>query len=159
MEILIVRAVGVCLFSEPVTLSFRTGSKTAAALIAARLGFETTAMDPLLQVSSWQEAENQQVPWIILFSKYDKPPLSAGQNDGLLAKDRCGLRVYRHRGINVLLVFGASGESRYYAAMQFFSRFPYMWDVKGRETGELWSKIKTQVQCCGRHAPARRKGV
>lgn len=117
----------------------------AAALIAARLGFETTAMDPMLAVSSWQEAVNQKAAWLILFSRYDKPPLSGEQKEGLTSKDDCGLRVYRYRGINVLLVFGASGQSRYYAARQFFSRFPYMWDVVGRETGEMWSKIKTQI--------------
>jgi hypothetical protein len=108
----------------------------AAAAIAARLGFETSAMDPSLCVSGWEEAKKKKIQWLINFTAV-KP--KKGE------KESSGLKVYRKNGIKVIEIFGETPQARKYAAVNFFSRFPYIWDITGRETGELWDQVKKDI--------------
>jgi hypothetical protein len=108
----------------------------AAAAIAARLGFETSAMDPSLCVSGISEARKNGVNWLISFSTV-KPGGS---------KENCGVRVFRRDGMNRIDIYGENPGARCHAAVTFFSRFPYIWDVVGKETGELWQYIKRDIR-------------
>jgi hypothetical protein len=106
----------------------------AAAAIAGRLGFETSAMDLSLCVSGWDEAKKKKIPWLITFT--------AAKANG---KENCGIRVYRKNGMKVIEIFGETPLARRYAAVNFFSRFPYTWDITGPETGEPWDQVKHDI--------------
>jgi hypothetical protein len=108
----------------------------AAAAVAARLGFETSAMDPSLCVSGWDEAKKKKIQWLITFTA-----VKTTAN----GKENCGIKVYRENGIKVIEIFGETPEARRYAAINFFSRFPYTWDITGRETGESWDQVKHDI--------------
>jgi len=108
----------------------------AAAAVAARLGFESSAMDPSLCVSGWDEAKKNKIPWLITFTAIKT---TAGE------KENCGIKVYQQNGIKVIDIFGETPEARRYAAVNFFSRFPYTWDITGRETGEPWDRVKYDI--------------
>jgi hypothetical protein len=108
----------------------------AAAAVAARLGFETSAMAPSLCISGWDEAKKKKIQWLITFTA-----VKTTAN----GKENCGIKVYRENGIKIIEIFGETPEARRYAAINFFSRFPYTWDITGRETGESWDQVKHDI--------------
>ncbi|MCK4765427.1 MAG: hypothetical protein KAW12_24710 [Candidatus Aminicenantes bacterium] len=118
----------------------------AAAAIAARLGFESCAMDPALCVSGWNEAKKKKIEWLITFSTISSPARGVRRTRPMRGLPQAsGIRVYKQKGIKVIDIFGETPRARRYAALNFFSRFPYTWDITGRETGELWSRVKEDV--------------
>jgi hypothetical protein len=126
--------------ADDIAVNFLFSSKNdpidieAAATIATRLGFETMAMDPNLCVTTWGEAKKKRIPWLIIFAS------SKDQGAGI-----CGIEVRKNRGIKVIKIFGETALSRKYAAVNFFSRYPYIWDIQGREIGELWPQVKQHI--------------
>ena len=138
----------------------------AAAAVAARLGFETSAMDPSLCISGWDEAKKKKIQWLITFtprrggpiccansfeSDFTRSLVKARHLEGTAiktktnGKENSGINVCRKNGINIIEIFGETPQSRRYAAVNFFSRFPYIWDITGRETGELWDQVKHDI--------------
>jgi hypothetical protein len=111
----------------------------AAAAIAARLGFETSAMDPSLCLPGWDVAQKKRIQWIITFTPREK------NRDKFNTKENSGIKGYRKNGIKVIEIFGETPQARRYAALNYFSRFPYIWDITGRETGELWDQVKKDI--------------
>jgi hypothetical protein len=126
---------------DDITARFLIGGREAAedieaaAAIAARLGFESSAMNPSLCVYSWEEAQKKRIQWLIIFTA-TKPEADKK------AKEHSGIKVYKTKGIKVIEIFGPTPQARRYAAVNFFARFPYTWDITGRETGELWDHVK-----------------
>ncbi|NIM14288.1 MAG: hypothetical protein GTO45_19815 [Candidatus Aminicenantes bacterium] len=117
----------------------------AAAAVAARLGFETSAMDPFLCISGWDEAQEKRIQWLITFTAIKTKTYSKENEDKSNTKENSGIKVYRKKGVKVIEIFGTTPQARRYAAVNFFSRFPYIWDVTGRETGELWDHVKQDI--------------
>jgi hypothetical protein len=115
----------------------------AAAAIAARLGFETSAMDPSLCLSGWDEAQKKRIQWLITFTTI-KSKTQCKENEDK-TKENSGVKVYRKKGVKIIEIFGVTPEARRYAAVNFFSRFPYIWDITGRETGEIWDYVKQDI--------------
>ena len=138
-------------FPDDITARFLIDNRTtavdveAAAAIAARLGFESSAMNPSLCVSTREEAKKKKIEWLITFSTIKNKTYKKGKNNRPGSKEDCGIKVYREKGINIIEIFGATPRARKYAAVNFFSRFPYTWDITGRETGELWNHVKEHI--------------
>jgi len=107
-----------------------------AAAIAARLGFESSAMDPSLWISSVSEARKLETEWLIIFNTIPNEPGPG---------EPCGIKIYRQKGMKIIEIFGTTPQARKYAAVNFFARHPYIWDITGRETGELWQQLKDDV--------------
>lgn len=129
----------------------------AAAALAARLGFESSAMSLPLVFRAGELAAGDRSPRILIGATNPLAPPALAARIRDLGADR-GLVAAIDGAI---VVAGAAPAGTRAAAEAFASRSPYFWEATGREAGDTFARVTADVGAALRTAgaPARELAI
>ncbi|OGD21877.1 MAG: hypothetical protein A2W03_10850 [Candidatus Aminicenantes bacterium RBG_16_63_16] len=118
-----------------------------AADIAARANLEVLAQDPDLVKTEAEAAALTATADLILIGARLKLAQELAGAKGLpaLSSHQGGVFLIESRGRSSLLVLGGSDEALLKAGRAFFLRWPYFWEIWGREDGHTYATMERDI--------------
>ncbi|MGQ9618017.1 MAG: hypothetical protein ACUVUG_03535, partial [Candidatus Aminicenantia bacterium] len=119
----------------------------SASEIAFRLSFESEGITPPIVFTENEIKKDEALHNVILLGdsnlhrsllKKIGIPYSVPDNSAII-------EVFNLQSGSILSIRGSDGASIFYSVKNFFSRFPYIWEIYGRKTGTTFVKIREEV--------------
>ena len=123
--------------------------RLAASEIAARANLESLVVDFTL-VKTESEFHKLSSPFhpILIGQNLDKVKKWADEKNILLSrikKDQALVSLFSHDNHNGVVLVAGSQEALLHSARAFFLRWPYLWDIWGREEGDTYFSLEKDI--------------
>ncbi len=120
----------------------------SASEIAFRLSFESEGITPPILFTERELGKKFYFRNLILLgdSKIHRRFLEKNGNSYDSPQNTGIIEFIENKDGNILSIRGSDDESIFYAVKNFFSRFPYLWEIYGRKTGTTFEKIRKDIE-------------
>ena len=124
------------------------GGLLAASAACERLGFESAGMDFDLVVDEARFRPGGGIFPVVIGrnNRWLPPEIAAAVPASVRALPSwAGVVRGRLHGADALFLFGSDPRAEAFAARSFFGRWPYLWEIWGRESGPTYDKLLADV--------------